>query len=377
MDGNIRFLDMLRPRVKPEHVPYVTVDGNVRIGATVHGVGAEIEDPDGWVRVLVGGLDGTRSPDEVLALVKSSHGDVPVAEAADAMQQLLDAGFVEDAGAPVPAQLSERERERYSRGMAFFDWIDQTPRSSPWDIQLRLSRSRVLLIGVGGTGGAVAQGLVASGVGYLHCVDSDTVELSNLNRQVLYREDDIGKPKVDAAMGHLRALNSDVEVTGERRQVDGEADIADLLRPGYDLVALCADQPRPIRRWANRVCLAAGMPWVTGGYHGPLTSAGLYIPGRGACWECLHDQEVEQADMRLPAGVPLESLGPQLPWQPVNVVSAAITGNLLTHFALAVLTGAPPIEPGFRYGVNLAIAGESVLDRYDRRPDCPTCGDTP
>lgn len=376
MDGTIRASGMVRPRVKLEHVPYVTVDGNVRIGATVHGVGAEIEDPDGWVWVLVGALDGTRSPQGVLAVVKSSHGDVPDADVADAMQQLLDAGFVEDAGVPVPAQLSERELERYSRGMALFHWLDQTPRSSPWDIQIELSRSRVLLIGVGGTGGAVAQGLVASGVGYLHCVDSDTVELSNLNRQVLYREDDIGKSKVDAAMAHLRALNSDVEVTGERRQVDGPADIADLLRPGYDLVALCADQPRAIRRWANRVCLAAGIPWVTGGYHGPITSAGAYVPGKGPCWECLHDQEIEQADMRLPPDVPLDSLGPRLPWQPANIVSAAITGNLLTHFALAVLTGAPPVEPGFQYGVNLAVPGLSALQRYPRRPDCPACGDT-
>src|SRR6185437_7359027 len=100
-------------------------------------------------------------------------------------------------------------------------WMDLSPRASPWSAQLRLRRARVLVLGVGGTGGAAAQILVASGVGAVHTVDPDVVELSNLNRQLLYRETDIGRPKTDAALAALRALNSDVTVTGERYEVRG------------------------------------------------------------------------------------------------------------------------------------------------------------
>ncbi|MEV0390199.1 ThiF family adenylyltransferase [Nonomuraea sp. NPDC050643] len=374
MGAHVRARELLRPRIKPEYVPFRTFDGNVRIAATIHGIGAEIEDSGGWLWTLVSALDGTRSPDDVLTVVTCEHPEVSEIEATEAMQQLLEAGFLEDFGACPPAQLSDRERERYSRSMLFFRWIDSMPRANSWDIQVGLRESRVLLIGVGGVGGSVAQGLVATGVGHLHCVDADDVELSNLNRQVLYREDDIGKSKVDCAVAHLRELNSDVEITGERRWVDGQADIAELLRPGYDLLALCADQPRLIRRWANRACLAAGVSWVSGGYHGPLASAGVYAPGQGACWECLHDQEGERAQASLPAGIPLDALEPQLPWHPVNAVSAGLTGNLLTHAALALLTGAPSIEPGFRFGMNLALPGEPVLERLPRRPGCPACG---
>ncbi|WP_228803359.1 HesA/MoeB/ThiF family protein [Nocardia cyriacigeorgica] len=362
---------MARPRIKPEHGWYVTVDGNVRIGATVHGIGAEIDDPDGWIRVLIGALDGTRSPAEVVDLVLSEHPGVP---AAAALQQLSDAGYLEDAGGPVPAELTERERERYSRGAAFFRWIDKTARAGTWDVQLRLRRARVLLIGVGGVGGAVAQGLVASGVGRLHCIDADTVELSNLNRQVLFREVDIGRPKVDAAVARLRELNSDVRVTSERRRVTGPADLAALLEPGYGLLALCADQPRAIRRWANRACHAIGVPWVVGGYHGPVVSGSLHGPGGGACWECLHDHGADQADLRLPPGMTPESLAPHLPCHPVNAVSAGLTGALLTHFALAALTGAPALEPGFRYEVNLVRMEAAMSERITPRPDCRVCG---
>ncbi|MEC3920365.1 HesA/MoeB/ThiF family protein [Nocardia sp. CDC160] len=376
MTSRIRVLDMARPRVKPELTPYATVDGTVRIGATVYGLGMEIDDPDGRIETLVVTLDGTRSPDEIVSAVSTHHEKASAREIVDTMQQLLDAGLLEDYGAPVPAELTDRERDRYSRSIPFLRWIDRLPRASSWDVQIKLRRSRVLLIGLGGVGGAVAQGLVASGVGSLHCIDADFVELSNLNRQVLYREADIGRTKVDAATEHLRDLNSDVEISGEQRWIVSEADLSALLEPSYDLVALCADNPRVIRRWANRAFYPAGITWVVGGYHGPMASASVHGPESGACWECLHDQAVDAPDMRMPPGMSIDDLNPRFPWEPVNIVSATITGAFLTHFALAVLTGAPPIEPGFSYEVNLAIPGESTLIRHARRADCPTCGDS-
>lgn len=375
MNGRIQVVDMVRPRVKPELSPYVTVDRTVRIGATVYGLGIEIDDPDGTIKALVGALDGTRSPAEIISAVSADHADVSPREIADAMQQLLDAGLLEDYGAPVPVELTDRERDRYSRSVPFFRWMDGVPRANSWDIQIGLRRSRVLLIGLGGVGGAVAQGLVASGVGFLHCVDADFVEVSNLNRQILYREADIGRSKIDAAMEHLRDLNSDVEISGEQLWIASEADLGALLEPGYDVVALCADKPRVIRRWANRAFHQAGVTWAVGGYHGPIASAGVHGPETGACWECLHDQAADIPDVRMPPGMSIEDLDPRLPWNPVNIVSAAITGSFVTHFVLAVLTGAPPIELGFCYEVNLAVPGESNLVRLGRRADCAICGD--
>lgn len=374
MNSLIRVSDMTRPRVKPELSPYVTIDGAVRVGATVYGLGMELDDPDGSVKTLIDALDGNRSPAEIVSEVSRDHPTLSMREITDMLQQLLDAGLLEDCGAPVPVELNDRERDRYSRGVRFFRWIDRVPRASSWDVQIELQRSRVLLIGLGGVGGTVAQGLVASGVGFLHCVDADIVELSNLNRQILYREADIGRPKVDAAMEHLRGLNSDVEVSGEQRWITSEADLETLLEPGYDVVALCADTPRTIRRWASRVFHRAGVTWVVGGYHGPIASAGVHGPAGGACWECLHDRMADAADMRLPPGMTLDDLEPELPGNPVGIVAAAIVGNFLTHFVLAVLTGAPPIAPGFWYEVNLAVPGESNLIRLEPRPDCPACG---
>ncbi|MFK0018075.1 HesA/MoeB/ThiF family protein [Streptomyces sp. NPDC090798] len=402
-----------RPRIKPEHRPYRTIDGNVRIGSVIHGIGAEIEDPQGWVWTLVETMDGTREPSAVVGEVLRAHPELPdltPEDARQAMADLLDAGFVEDAAAPVP--VSERERLRYSRGVPLLRWMDLGPRTSPWDAQLRLRRARVLLVGVGGTGGYAAQSLVASGVGHLHCVDPDVVELSNLNRQPLFRESDLGHPKVTAALATLRALNSDVTVTGERREIRHPADLAQLIRAGapeapsepkqagpsrapsqpkqagtpevpypsrdsYDLLVLAADRPDDIRRWANRVCLAADLPWVDAGYRGPLVTAGVHVPGRGACWECLRAGEVARRELRLAPGQDDEVASPHLPWNPATAVTAGLSGGLLAHAALALLTGVPALDPGFRFGMNLMLPGDPVLQRFPRRPDCPACGDRP
>lgn len=390
---------LLRPRVKPEHRPYRTVAGHVRIGSVVHGIGAEIEDPRGWVWELIQAMDGTREPERIAVEVAAAHPAPDANDVFQAMADLRQAGFLEDAAAGIPTVFSARERERYGRGVPLLRWMDSSPRANAWDLQLALSHARVLLIGLGGAGGVAAQGLVASGVGRLHCVDPDVVELSNLNRQVLYREPDIGRRKVDAAVASLRALNSDVRLTGEATAVRSPADLARLLSTGppdgappaadmvegaratetpepprYDLLVLGADRPAALRTWANRVCLETGTPWIDGGYQGPLVTVGAYAPGRSGCLECHRITLAESRDLGLPPGEDEATVSPRMPWSPVNAVTATLAGALFVYAATAMLTGVPVLPPGFRLEFNLVRPGEPGFDPVLHRPDCPACG---
>jgi molybdopterin/thiamine biosynthesis adenylyltransferase len=365
-----------QPRIKPEHDAFRTRGGNVRIGGGVHGIAAEIEDPDGWVWSLVVACDGTRRRDAIVAEVRRTHPSLSEADVTGAIDDLINAGHVEDAAAPPPPGLSPRERERYGRSAQYYRWTDPLPRKSIWDVQMRLKESRVLVVGLGGAGGAAAMALATAGVGDLHCVDFDRVELSNLNRQILYTERDLGRSKVDVAVERLRQLNSDITVTGEHARIERLEDFFPLLE-GRDLMVLAADGPDGIRHWANRACLKTGTPWVEGGYHGPHMVTGGYVPGEGACWECLRLGEQRRLDLGLVSDDARAKGQPRAPGHPVTAVTAVISGQLKAHWAIALLTGAARVRPGTAWGLNLMAPDEPPAVSYPRQPDCPACGDRP
>ncbi|MEU4539234.1 ThiF family adenylyltransferase [Streptosporangium sp. NPDC023825] len=357
---------MLLPRVKDGHRPFRFDDGTLRVGGEIYGIATEITDPQGLVWTTLTLMDGTRTTEDVVTGVRDSLPGVSRSAAREIVDMMLASGHVEDAGARVPEELGERERARYDRSRGFFQRVDLTPREHGWEAQLRLKGARVVVLGLGGTGSHAAWALATSGVGRLHCVDTDVVELSNLNRQVLYTEADVGRAKADVAVAALRRVNSDIEITGERRRIGTESAFESLLGD-CDVLALCADEPRGrgIRIWANRVCARAGVPWVGGGYNGPLVTVGTFTHRDGACYECLAEGEAR----RLRPGLPVDLGGPG-----VLATSAGISGQLVAHAVISLITGVPEPAAGTVVGMNLIAPDQHVWIRHPPRPGCPVCG---
>jgi molybdopterin/thiamine biosynthesis adenylyltransferase len=366
---------MRQPRVKPEHAPYRMAGGLIRIGGVSYGIAAEISDPDGYVWTLLQNMDGTRDVADIVERTVRSHPGQSPALVRAAISQLAGTGYLEDAGAPDPAALSERDKQRHDRARGYYRWLDLTARASTWEPQAKLARARVTVVGIGGTGGVAALALAAAGVGRLHCVDPDVVELSNLSRQVLYTEDDIGVAKVDAALARLGRLNTDITVSAEQRRIESAEDVLPLARD-CDVLLLSADKPPDVRVWTNRACLAAGRPWVDAGYHGPLVQVGVYVPGEGACWECLHDSSRERqvADGANPYDAPERGTAVA---SAVGAVPAGISGYLAAHQVIALVTGVPPVEPGVVQGVNLAALDTPFSYRDRPGHPCEACEGQP
>ena len=153
--------------------------------------------------------------------------------------------------------------------------------------QQALLDSHVLIIGAGGLGSPASMYLAAAGVGKLTLVDNDTVELSNLQRQLAHAESDLGANKVDSAAATLRAINSDVEVVALNRRV-GTAELGELVSSAD--VVLDATDNVETRFAINRACIAAKVPLVSG--------AAIRLEGQIAvfdsrqsdspCYECLY-----------------------------------------------------------------------------------------
>ena len=127
--------------------------------------------------------------------------------------------------------------------------------------QERLRAARVLIVGLGGLGAPVATYLAGAGVGHIALCDPDTVSLSNLQRQTLYAEADLGKPKAECALSRLRAMNSEIELTAVPEGITPEN--ARRLVDDCELVVDCTDN-FATRYLIDDTCAAAGRPWVYG-----------------------------------------------------------------------------------------------------------------
>jgi molybdopterin/thiamine biosynthesis adenylyltransferase len=159
--------------------------------------------------------------------------------------------------------------------------------------QEKLLAARVLIIGLGGLGSPVAMYLAAAGVGHLVLADFDTVDLSNLQRQIAHTTDRIGHTKVESAAQTLRALNPDVQITCVTHPLDSESLTAQIAN--VDVVVDCCDNF--ITRFAvNAACVAAKVPLVSG--------AAIRLEGQVAvfdnrdshspCYRCLYDEDSEE-----------------------------------------------------------------------------------
>jgi bacteriocin biosynthesis cyclodehydratase domain-containing protein len=299
---------MQRPRLKTTTEVFSTPGGDICLLRPSADRDLVLEGAGERERELVGHLDG-RTP---RASLEAEFGSAAVAELLDL---LGSEGLVEDAGAY--DELARAERQRYDRQLRYFADVAPDGLTAP-DCQLRLRSARVVVLGVGGLGSWTALSLACCGIGELTLVDGDTVELSNLNRQILYSQDDIGRPKASVAAAAIERFNPGVSVVPVARTLGTPEEIAAAVR-GSSFVVDAADRPaHDIERWVNAACFDQGVPYVTMSHFPPFARVGpLYVPGETGCFNCqerayrrsyeLYDHIVEQ---RSGSPSPAATLGP-------------------------------------------------------------------
>ena len=158
--------------------------------------------------------------------------------------------------------------------------------------QKRLAKAKVLIVGVGGLGSPIAIYLAGAGVGTLGLIDDDIVSVSNLQRQVLYAESQVGKPKVDCARERLLGLNSDITVNTYRQKL--QADNARELIAQYDIVVDGTDNAA-VRYVISDVCVALGKTYVYGAICGFEGQVSVLCRGK-ATYRALYPEEQELKD---------------------------------------------------------------------------------
>jgi bacteriocin biosynthesis cyclodehydratase domain-containing protein len=353
---------MRRPRIKRTTESIGSPDGDVLLMRPSAGSDIRIENPDPEQRQLLEALDGEHTLEQLRERFGKQEVD-------DLISQLGELEVVEDAADD--DLLAPGELARFDRQLRYFSDVG-TQELTPSECQARLREARVAVLGVGGLGGASARSLACTGVGEMWLVDGDRVEVSNLNRQTLYSEADVGKPKVEQAAAWLRAFNSAMRVTATARRLESEAEIADFIA-GADVVIDAADWPaHDIERWCNSACFEAGIPYITMSHFPPIARVGpLFVPGRTGCYACqetafrreypLFDMAIEQ---RRAKPSPAATLGP----------ACELIGGLVGMEILHLLTGlSEPSTLGVSHIYDLRTM-ESRREPVVPEPDCPVCG---
>lgn len=238
--------------------------------------------------------------------------------------------------------LSERERERYRRQTMIFGEEGQE----------RLKGATVFIAGAGGLGCPIALYLAAAGVGRIRFADRDTVDLSNLNRQVLHATPDLGRPKVVSAAEKLAALNPEIAVEAVRTVIDA-ATVADLAA-GADVIVDAMDNFET-RYLLNETAIERKIPLVHGGISGFFGQATTVIPGRTPCLRCL-----------FPAPPPDETF-------PALGTTAGVIGLVQANETIKYLTRSGDLLAG---RLLLWDGTRSTMETIDlkRQAGCPACG---
>jgi len=240
--------------------------------------------------------------------------------------------------------LSKSELERYSRQMLIYGWGKEG--------QKKLKSAKVVVTGAGGLGCPASLYLVATGIGKLVIIDKEKFELSNLNRQILGWQKDIGRFKAEAAAEKLKALNPEVEVEPVIAEIT-EENVHKLI-DNADAVMDAMDNWRT-RFVVNSACVEKGIPFVHAGVFGLYGQLTTIIPGKGPCLRCILPKTPEET-----AGFPVAG------------VTSAFFATLQVIEALKLIIGLGENLTGKM----LLFDGEDMdfkIVSVEKRPDCPVC----
>ncbi len=249
-------------------------------------------------------------------------------------------------------QLTESQMERYSRQLL----LPEIGVSG----QLKLMKSKVLFIGAGGLGSPASIYLAAAGVGCIGLVDCDRVDRSNLHRQILHFEDQVGQYKTTSAKAHLRKVNPDINIV-EHQTIISSANAIELISD-YDVIINGSDN-FPTRYLVNDACVLLGKPLVDASILKWEGSVSVFMPRQG-CYRCLFPKPPKPGDVAScsEAGI-------------VGAI-AGMMGSYQTMEAIKIILGLEHVLSHQTLMFN-ALTGHVQTIQRKRRSSCPICGDQP
>lgn len=212
--------------------------------------------------------------DSFLEKAKKNFPEISISEIKKCIQFLVDSNSLMESN-------DFNSNERYSRNSLYYNYMGANSK----DVQEKIQNSSVTLIGCGGIGNHLSYLLATSGIGRITLVDNDKIELSNLTRQVLFTEEDIGDSKTAVLKRELLKRRNDIAIDIIECTIASEEDLYKI--PKSDIFIISADHHFSLIDWANSYCVAHNQPYINVGYINDISVVGpFFIPGLTSCFKC-------------------------------------------------------------------------------------------
>lgn len=334
------------------------------------GVAVKMKDPTGFIHFVCKVMDGEKNLDEIK---KEASLLFPreVIYLCDLLEALDNEYLLEDKSCNTPEILSEYDVIRWSRNIEFFGAHCKATENK-YSYQEQLQSIKVTIFGLGGVGSNVLLNLAALGIKSIKVVDFDKVELSNLNRQVVYSEYDIGNLKSESAKNRLNSFLISNSFEFINKKILSSLDIEEIITD-QDVVIVAIDQPREnIVDWFNTACINKNIPFICGSLDSHLITLYTIIPKQTGCIDCwklskqdaLSFQNIIQSEKFSSAESPNVAIMPAI----------SLVAGLISNELLKLVTGiSKPNALGKLYTFNFMTLESKAIESWERSPLCQSC----
>ena len=263
--------------------------------------------------------------------------------------------------------------DRWSRNFEFFNTLISYS-GSKYEIQKKLASSKICLLGCGGLGSHILLELAALGIKNLVIVDFDKIELSNLNRQILYKEEDIGLKKVTTAKTRVLEFSPTMDIKSVDLRISSAEDIKNII-VDRELVICVADKPRNhMVKWLNQACCELGIPFINGGLDTRRAVFYTVIPGQSGCTECWRGSIAGELQARILEEDYNENIDYGAPAPALSALVSVTTGVMVSE-AIKLLTRlqAPSLTNKLKSFCFDDLSIE-IIEEWQRDENCTCCG---
>lgn len=361
--------DYIKPRLKPL-VEFCSIDNKIYF-FNRPGLATQMDDSTGFIATVCKLMDGRKSFLELKESLEPLFSkETPYLEK---LLIALDQEYLlEDSAKNVPGTLTEYDIDRWSRNIEFFSSYSKATQNK-YFYQEKLKSTKVTVFGLGGVGSNVLYNLVAMGITNIKALDFDRVELSNLNRQIIYNESDIGQLKSEAARNKISNFLSDANIEFINKKISCREDIEEIIA-GQDIVINAIDQPREkIMDWFNHACVKHSVPFLCGSLDSKVITFYTIVPGQTGCIECWKNND-NKSVLRFQDIIQHESFVSSNTSNVAIMPFISLVSGFVANEFLKIVTGI--IEPqslGKLCTFDFISSHIKVSESWQKNPDCSVC----